>query len=344
MHQRQTQRPPERRGGSLRYAAPQLGSLLPIQSANITGMTHQAEHRIGATLKELPGNRVIRLHNVTCVYCGEVLIDATITREHVIGRRFVPRGKLHNYWNLIVNACRTCNGKKSDLEDDISAITMQPDVFGRYGHVDEAVALDGQRKAERAFSRRTRKPVKNSHEEVTVKGSLGQGVNISFKFTGPPQADQDRVFELARLQLAGFFYWITFQQEQQRGYWWPGGFYPVLAAGRSDWGNPVHRAFAEIVVGWEPRVLACNADGFFKVALRRHPNADCWSWALEWNYAMRVIGFCGDGSAARAVVAGFPKLKAQTVLYEPGQALAYRIETPLAEGEDKLFYWDDGTD
>jgi hypothetical protein len=30
-----------------------------------------------------------------------------------------------------VNACRGCNNDKADLENDISAITMQPDVLGK---------------------------------------------------------------------------------------------------------------------------------------------------------------------------------------------------------------------
>ena len=42
----------------------------------------------------------------------------------MIGRRFVPKGKLNNQWNLIVRVCIKCNNKKSDLEDDISAISM----------------------------------------------------------------------------------------------------------------------------------------------------------------------------------------------------------------------------
>lgn len=305
-------------------------------------MTDQNEDSIGQTLKELPDNKVIRLDNVTCVYCGAALTKETTTREHVIGRRFVPKGKLHGYWNLIVNACRTCNGFKSDLEDDISAITMQPDVFGRYGHEDEAGASEAARKAERAFSRRTKKPVKDSQEQMSINVPLGQGASMSFKFTGPPQADRNRVFDLARLQIMGFFYWITFDQESRRGHFWRGGFYPVLEANHSDWGNPVHRAFADAVVEWEPRVFAINADGFYRIALRKHPEADCWSWALEWNHAMRVIGFCGDRRAVQDVAAAFPKLEAQTISQGPEAILRSRVETPLGEDEDdELFYWGD---
>lgn len=308
-------------------------------------MSEQTTNTIGPTLKELPDKTVIRLDNVTCVYCGATLTKETSSKEHVIGRRFVPKGKLDGYWNLIVNACRTCNGIKSDLENDISAITMQPDLFGRYGHEDEAGVSEAKRKAKNAFSRRTKKPVKDSHEQMTVKMPLGKGASISFGFTSPPQTDRQRVFELARLQTMGFFYWITFDQDSKRGYWWPGGFYPVLDANRADWGNPVHRAFADSVVEWEPRVFASNADGFYKISIRKHPEADCWSWALEWNHSKRVIGLCGDRQAAQDVAARFPKLKAQTISQGPDATFGYRAETPLPESEgDKLFYWDDGTD
>ena len=189
-------------------------------------MANRTEDTFGKTLKCLPGNRVVRLANVTCVYCGTLLTEHTTSREHVIGKRFVPKGKLHGCWNLIVNACRTCNGIKSDLEDDISAITMQPDIFGRYGHDDEVAVLDGHRKAIASRSRRTRKHVKDSREEVTIEGGFAPGVGFSFKFTAPPQADRDRIYKLARLQIIGFFYWITFRVDESRGRYWRGGFLP----------------------------------------------------------------------------------------------------------------------
>ena len=61
------------------------------------GMTARPKNTIGKILKSLPDNSVIRLHNVTCVYCGSELTKDITTREHVIGRRFVPKGKLHGY-------------------------------------------------------------------------------------------------------------------------------------------------------------------------------------------------------------------------------------------------------
>src|SRR5437870_4164459 len=52
------------------------------------------------TLKPLRSDALIRLDNVTCPYCGT---DVTVEREeeHVIARRFVPKGTLAGLWNLV---------------------------------------------------------------------------------------------------------------------------------------------------------------------------------------------------------------------------------------------------
>lgn len=98
-------------------------------------------------LKELPVNKPVKLKNLTCVYCSTVLSKVKSNDEHVIGRKFVPKGTLNNYWNLIVRACEVCNNKKSDLEDDISSITMQPDLNGTHIIDDETLTSDSIRKS-----------------------------------------------------------------------------------------------------------------------------------------------------------------------------------------------------
>jgi hypothetical protein len=90
------------------------------------------------TLRHLPPATPIRLNNVRCPYCGTD-VSTNRTAEHVIGRRFVPKGMLNGEWNLILWACEVCNGRTSDLEDDISAITMQRDVFGRHADDEDEV-------------------------------------------------------------------------------------------------------------------------------------------------------------------------------------------------------------
>ena len=286
-------------------------------------------------MHKLPDDKAIKLNNDNCAYCGIGLAKDASTKEHVIGRKFVPKGKLNGCWNLIVKACKSCNLQKSDLEDDISSITMLPDVYGRYGHDDEEATLDAVRKAQRSISRYTKKTVRNSTLESSIKTTFGQMVTATVNFVGPPHVDKERVFRLACFQLMGFFYWITFDATRRRGGFWPGGFSPVMAAARSDWGNPVHRAFMDAVVQWEPRVLGTTADGFYKIAIRRFPNEDLWSWALEWNKNLRVVGFFGDIQTAQQIASTFPKLEFRVV----GEGMSMREEVPLNESEDRLFQY-----
>ena len=308
-------------------------------------MSNQASDKRRNKLTNLPSMDVIILENTTCPYCGVVLTEDTIDKEHVIARRFVPKGKLHRSWNLIVNSCKPCNRIKADLEDDISAITMQPDAVGRFGHADPTTWTEARRKAERAYSRLTKKVVKDSHTQTKIHVSFEQNARVTFGFIGPPQLDRDRVYTLAQLQLMAFFYWITYRPEDKCGGWWNGEFYPVIEVPRTDWGNPVIMAFANAVVDWEPRVFASTADGFYKVAIRKHPNTMCWSWALEWNHALRVVGFFGDGQEVQHFASSFPELKWLTISRKPHATVRYRRESPLPEDKiDKLFYLDDEID
>jgi hypothetical protein len=111
--------------------------------------------------------KAILLRNRNCVYCGvDLNKDTGSTREHVIGRRFVRKGSLSSQWNLIVRACELCNRTKSDLEDEISAISMQPDLFGQFPSEDERLKFASSRKADRSFSRRTKKRIGDSKETL----------------------------------------------------------------------------------------------------------------------------------------------------------------------------------
>ena len=167
---------------------------------------------------------------------------------------------------------------------------------------------------------------------------LGQMGSISVELVSPPQVDHRRVFELARMQLIGLFYWITYQEKSKHGYWWPGEFYPLLYANRSDWGNATLSVFGDVVENWHVRVLGTSASGFFKVAIRKNPESACWSWALEWNRSLRVIGFIGDASAATTSIRGIPVPTMNVLGTTSGATLRFRQEIPLdQEQEDKLF-------
>lgn len=289
------------------------------------------------TLTHHPANQAIRLRNVTCPYCGFDLTSETATREHVVGRRFVPKGKLNGHWNLIVNACGPCNNRKADLENDVSAITLYTEDGEAHPNYDDEAIADAQRKAANAISRRTKKPVKESHEDLAFDVPFGTAANIGFNFTSPPQIDEARAFELARLQLAGFFFLLTYQKDQERGGFWPDGCYLLMMVRRADYGNPTMTDFANAVLNWEPRLIGHTAEGYFRVCIRKHPEADCWSWALEWNGSTRLVGFFGDKGAAQAVVDGLRKLEMHHLDLSDGRHIRFRTEVPLAPENDRLF-------
>jgi hypothetical protein len=294
---------------------------------------------LGENLTHLSLTKPIKLKNATCIYCSRPFGSGVErTTEHVIGRNFVPRGTFANQWNLIANACRDCNGVKSRLEDDISAITMQPDVAGRFAVDDVRLRDEASRKGKGSSSARTRKPVLESQEETEISGNLVPGVPIKFHLRASPQLDADRAFELARYHVRGFFYWITYDQSARLGRFWPGSFAPLCSVQKLDWGNARMRMFQELVAGWDCRVLGIAADEFFKIIIRKSPDDRLlWAWALEWNCNHRLIGFAGDEIPIRDTCSPFPKLFDRVEQIGPNRFFAARIEEQLAQNEDHLF-------
>ena len=293
-------------------------------------------------IRKLATNRVVILENVTCPYCGKLLNESNNTKEHVIGRRFVPKGSLDRNWNLILRACRDCNSEKSILENDISAITQAGKHWFGGNDASEGELEEAQRKARHSTSRKTGKPVLNSQEEFKIKVLSAPGAAITLNMVAPPQIDQERIFHLARMQMMGFFYFITYNQETKRGGFWPEGFYMISEAHHRDWGNSLHRSFMNLVVSWEPRWVVNTAEGYFKSIIRRHPNAMCWSWALEWNKNYRMVGFFGDKSAAKELIDGFEKPSMSTSQVKDDASISFRSDVPLDENNDHLFLWEDG--
>lgn len=293
-------------------------------------------------LRELPLNRAVVLDNVTCPYCGDLLNESNNTKEHVIGRRFVPKGVLNRNWNLIVRACRDCNSAKSILENDISAITQAGKHWFGANAPEEGELEEAKRKARNSTSLRTGKPVLDSQEAINIEVPFGPGGVFKFNMVAPPQMDQERIFHLARMQMMAFFYFITYNQDTKRGGFWPQGFYLVSEAHHGDWGNALHRSFMSAVVAWEPRWVGNTAEGYFKSMIRRHPNAECWSWALEWNNNYRVVGFFGDKDAAQELVDGFEKPMMSSSKTKDGGAIHFRSDISLDENEDLLFVWENG--
>ena len=281
--------------------------------------------------------RLRPLRNKTCVYCHKRLTNGSRPKDHVLGRRFVPTGSLEKGWNVILDACCRCNNEKGDLENDISAITMLPDLQGKYAVEDEVLIQDAQNKAQKSVSRRTRKKVADSHEEPKVRVPFGRSGSLDIGLVCPPQMDRRRVYELCRLQIAGFFYFLTYNEEVEVGYPWLGDFMPLLSTARGDWGHPLHVAFMEIVRDWEIRVVGTTAREFFKVAVRKHPSQPVWSWALEWNQNFRSIGFLGEHGSAQAILDGMSYKQESKVWVSANEWIRLRAEVSLDPTKDELF-------
>ncbi len=290
-------------------------------------------------LDSFPSHKSFRLANVACAYCG-VAFDTGVepTEDHVIGRRFVPRGALSRSWNLKLRSCSRCNNVKSQLEDDVSAITMQPDVYGRFATDDPRLREDAARKARGSVSRRSGKLVANSSEHLRISASAAPNFEMNLDLSGVAQLDDDRAWLLARYQLAGFFYLITYSKPERKGHWWPGCFAPVAVVPRLDWGNSLVLGFQRLVDAWEHRLHGIGASDYFGIAIRRSPSQEAlWSWALEWNRNWRLIGFFGNESEARRLMSGLPRPATWMVKESPTRLAWLRHDCPLRDEEDWLF-------
>ena len=281
--------------------------------------------------------RLRPLRNKSCVYCHKSLTDGTRTKEHVIGRRFVPTGSLEKGWNVILAACSRCNNEKGELENDISAITMLPDLQGKYAVEDDTLIQDALNKSQKSISRRTHKKVADSYEEQKVRLPFGRSASLDLGLVCPPQTDLRRVYELCRLQTAGFFYFLTYNEEAEVGYPWLGHFMPLLSTARGDWGHALHIAFMKTVREWEIRLVGTTAREFFKVAIRKHPGEPVWSWALEWNQNFRSIGFLGDPDSAQAVLDAMSYRQEPKIWVSADEWVRMKAEVPLGSTKDELF-------
>lgn len=284
-----------------------------------------------------PGNLIVAEH--TCAYCGCDLDASGSQKEHVIGRRFVPKGSLDGCWNLIVRACPACNGEKSELEDDISALTLAHELSGARVKTDPLLAAEALRKTKGSISRKTGRPVSESGETITFRTALGPNVVLTAHGAAPPSVDHERVFALARLQLRAFFYRITYDVTTGLGREWPGIFVPVGLAPRSNWGDPVIVEFSRVTRAWPLRYIGVTAGGNFKISLRRHTEvgAACWAWALEWNQSFRVIGLFGKLDPPMADSWSFESRLKRMVASHPDGFIAFGLERRVRPEEDTLF-------
>jgi hypothetical protein len=223
------------------------------------------------------------------------------------------------------------------LKNDISAITMQPDANGQFAVDDKRLSSEALRKA-RSISGSTGKSVGKSREEFNLSGRVGNDATVSLQFEAPPQIGEERLYRLACFHIQGFFFFITFDKETNRGGFFTGTFKPIMATRRTDWGNAKMRAFASSKLAWRVRFEGIAADEYFKVSIRRHPTgAEVWAWALEWNQNFRVIGFFGREAEVEAEVAALPALPMKEIGRQGNVVYRIRLDEALSREQDCLF-------
>lgn len=288
--------------------------------------------------KELANNKAVVLDNTSCTYCGcNLSQDSDNTKEHVVGRRFVPKGSLNGCWNLIVRACKDCNSYKSELENDISAITLFGKVWCDLTNSEEIAIKEARRKSRNSISNKTKKKVSESQEHSVIEQAAATGFKSSFGMISPPQIESKRIYELARLQLMAFFYLMTYEIDTKKGGFWPEGYHPLTYAPTQDWGNELLLSFMDTVNHWEPCWVGNTALGYFKSIIRKHPNETCWSWAIEWNKNYRVVGFFGSRQTAQKLIDSYTFPEMIPIKTEGKLKHYYRREVRLLDGSDTLF-------
>jgi hypothetical protein len=292
------------------------------------------------TMQILNPKKVLKLKNDVCPYCGSTINDANRTEDHVVGRRFVPKSTMENRWNLILLACKKCNGEKSSLEDDISAISMQPAIGEHRGAVESILAKESSRKARNAISRRSKKRVSESQETSKLSYNLLDQMKVDVEMISPPQIDQKRLLELNAFHLEAFFFLLTYNERKGRGHYPPGEIFSIDIANRGDWGNVKMRAFMKLTEFWVPHLNVITADGYFKIRIDKNPLEKIWSWALEYNKNTRSVGVFGDSVAIELLLTTIPEhrwSKKFRTASEPNVVQRHRMEIPLSESDDKLF-------
>lgn len=290
-------------------------------------------------MRRFDPNKPVTLPGTHCAYCRRPLTPAIRTDDHVVARRFVPQGTLAIGFFLKVKACKTCNGLKSALEDDISLVTMLRDTAGRYATEDPRLHATAERKARGAISPATRRLVAQSYNRIEAKLPIEGGLALNYQGVAMPSVDPERIARLAYLHVQGFQFFESFETARGHGAWIdPARFVMLDYMIEADWGNPVLAYFTDETVGWDLQSFYELADGYFRKIVRKKPGTDLYGWALEWNCRMRIFGLFGDQAERETFLAGRPPIPALYKYGDTTNGFAATEDTPLAEGAaDRLF-------
>lgn len=248
--------------------------------------------------------------NQHCLYCGAFVGSGSATasnEEHLIGRRFVPKGTMENAFNFSFRCCLFCNGRKAEIERHISSFSLlrSPSLA-----TNEIARRSAATKASNDFHPETKVRMGDAIEKQTLEFKFG-GATFTFGLTGQTPAATNYIPELAAYHIQGLFSLLTacgpppdhqirllpIDQIQVQG------FHP-----HSDWGNP---QLVEIIRRTASLPLCASlhsGQDHFRACLRRSEN-DGWFWALEWNKSLRVVGSIYTAGETSPLFMELPELR-----------------------------------
>lgn len=229
--------------------------------------------------------------NQHCLYCGAFVgAGSTVesNEEHLIGRKFVPKGTMENAFNFSFRTCRPCNAEKARLEGHVSSVTLlgSPSV-----DVDENARRSAERKAVGDTHPETGMKMGEAIERQAVEYKFGPAT-FTFGMIGRSPAAKDSVPLLASFHIQALFSLITKAGNDASGEvrLLPlNQFHVFNSYPHTDWGNPQLVEITQRAASWPCKVVIRSGDGHFLACLRRSDKQG-WFWALEWNKSLRIVG------------------------------------------------------
>jgi len=291
-------------------------------------------------------------NNYLCPYCGanlSILGEKETNVEHVIGRRFLPKGFLDGEWNFIIRACKKCNEEKAKLEGGISVISLidqapaanvelRNELKRKLGKKD---AITGKFRG--ANHPETNKPIALSGIKENIEFSFSN-FKVSVALSGPPQAMKSELL-LSTYHIQGFYYLIAniepndaslTKASSEKCLFLPSNLVvPLFSLKKTDWGNVSAQELISRTSSWETCFKLVTGKGFFKCIMRRDPSRSKSPifWALEWNNNLRIIGMIREQGQPDMVEQNLPTAKFINI----DSSTRICEEIPLPEHDDTLF-------
>lgn len=290
--------------------------------------------------------------NFNCPYCGVDLRDKSKkpTKDHMIARKFVPKGTLNAEWNLILDACKKCNFEKGRLEDAVSAFSLfsfdkcRPQISK--DELARKLGFDEKRGTFRGSNHpETRKPIGNSFKEISINSKFGP-LDIRVNFMAPPQYEP-YTLNLSKMQIQALYYYISNVDleniSKSRAFTEdsifldPKYIHPLFHFSKNGWGDPAAMEFRRRVDSWNFLFYFSTAKSNFKCLILQEQSSTKKPpifWLLEWNKNYRILGLIRDPNEITNQEQNLPN---DRILIQSEPETWISKQVPLKEDDDFFF-------